>query len=391
MNHYTYIIIGNGIAGTTAAAEIRKHDTEGTILIVTDEPTPFYSRVRLNEYLAQEIDREQIIVHKPAWYEKNRIELRIGTRVEGAGSAAQMLRTNSGEEIGYDKLLLAQGASSFIPPIPGFDQNGVHGLRSIEDADAIISISKKAKQIILIGGGLLGLEAGYALSKLGKPIHVVEFFPRLLPRQLDDDASKRLIAQLEPMGLTFHLGAETAAINGQSEVTGITLKDETTIAGELVIISAGVRPNTTLAKQLGLDCDRGIVVNDHLQTSNNRIYSAGDAANHNGMNYGIWPAAMNQGKIAGQNMAGKAASYSGTVMANSLKVAGVQLGSAGNIDAEHKLALISSTTSHYKKLVVEHDRIVGCIMLGDITGFNKITRHIKDKTRVDDIDKELLM
>lgn len=391
MSTCTYLIIGNGITGTTAADQIRKQDPDGSIIMVTSEATPFYSRIRLNEYLAGELSRAQLIVRKPEWYSKNNIDLRLSTTITEAGSTPKTVRTDDGEEIHYDKLLMAQGASPFIPPIPGHESTGVFGLRSLEDADAIIHRAKEAKQIILIGGGLLGLEAGYALSHLGKPIHVVEFFPRLLPRQLDNEGSQRLIQQLEPMGFTFHLGAETEAINNDGSVSGISIKNGATIPGELVIISAGVRPNTALGEALNLDCERGILVSDTLQTSDPDIFAAGDVANHNGINYGIWPAAMAQGKIAGLNMAGGTETYPGTVMANSLKVAGVSLASAGNIDANQELeALTRITDDSYTKLVMEDDCIVGCIMLGDVSQFGQITRHIKEKTKRTAIDNELL-
>ncbi len=391
MTNCTYLIIGNGIAGTTAAEHIRRNDSDGVIMIITDEPTPFYSRIRLNEYLTGDMDREQLIVRQPGWYKKNKIELRLNTRITGPGSAPQTAHTDQAEEIRFTKLLMAQGSSPFIPPIPGADTPGVFSIRTIDDADHILARAEKAEQIILIGGGLLGLEAGYGLSRLGKPVHVVEFFPRLLPRQLDDEGSKRLVSQLTPLGFTFHLGAETAGINGGDEVTSISLKDGTTLPGELVIISAGVRPNVSLAERFGVDCDRGVLVNDLLQTSQGDIYAAGDVCNHKGMNYGIWPAALTQGKIAGINMAGGNETYPGTVMANSLKVAGINLASAGNIDADNKHGkIVTSTATKYQKIVIENEMILGCIMLGETSQFNQITRHIQEKTTLADIPDELL-
>ncbi|MBL7216553.1 MAG: NAD(P)/FAD-dependent oxidoreductase, partial [Desulfobacteraceae bacterium] len=310
-----YLIIGNGVAGTTAAENIRKIDKKGNITMVTGEDLPFYYRIRLNEYISGEIEENDLVAKKEKWYRDQNINLELVTRIVGAKDQEKALITENNRTLSYDRLLIATGSHSFIPPIKGSEKKGVFSLRTIKDARDISAYARNIENVVLIGGGLLGLEAGNALRKLGKKVTVVEFFPRLLPRQLDVDGAKRLQGIMEEMGFSFRLGAKTEAITGGDQAGGVLLEDGETLSSEMVIISAGVRPNMELAKDLGLDHDKGIKVDEHLQTNLADIYAAGDVAEFEGMPYGIWPAAMEQGKIAGNNMAGGDMVYEGTVMA----------------------------------------------------------------------------
>ena len=386
-----YLVLGNGIAGTTAAENIRKQDQEGTITMVTDEDMPFYYRIRLNEYLSGDMKEEELIAKGNDWYGGHNITLKLNTRVSGAVPGENVLLTADNERLGYDRLLLATGSHSFIPPIKGSDRKGVFALRSVQDARDILSWAGGVEDVVLIGGGLLGLEAGNALRRLGKKVMVVEFFPRLLPRQLDVDGAGRLQKIMEGMGFSFRLGAKTEAIVGADGVDGVRLEGGETLSARMVIISAGVRPNMDLAKELGLEHDKGIQVNERLMTSVSHIYAAGDVAEFNGMPYGIWPAAMEQGKIAGVNMAGGDMVYQGTTMANTLKVVGVDLASAGNIDVDNSLeSRVVTDDTVYKKVVLEKDRIVGCIMLGNTKGFSRITSAMKEKLDVSGVKDQIL-
>lgn len=386
-----YLVVGNGIAGTTAAENIRKQDKEGRITIVTDEDVPFYSRIRLNEYLSGDMAEKELVAKGEDWYQEHHITLKLNTRVSGAIPGENILLTKDNEKIGYDMLLLATGSHSFIPPIKGSEKKGVFALRSVRDAREISSWAAGVEDVVLIGGGLLGLEAGNALRRLGKRVTVVEFFPRLLPRQLDVDGAGRLQKIMEGMGFSFRLGAKTEAIQGVDGVDGVQLEGGETLPARMVIISAGVRPNMELAQNLGLEHDKGIKVNERLITSNLHIYAAGDVAEFKGMPYGIWPAAMEQGKIAGANMAGGDMVYQGTTMANTLKVVGVDLASAGNIDAENALeSRIVTDDTVYKKVVLEKDRVVGCIMLGNTKGFGRITKAMAEKLDMSGVKEEIL-
>ncbi|MCJ7775300.1 MAG: FAD-dependent oxidoreductase [Desulfobulbaceae bacterium] len=386
-----YLIVGNGVAGTTAAENVRKQDKEGKITIVTDEDFPFYWRLRLNEYLAGDLTDEALAAKKAQWYGDQRIDLKLKTLIAGADPNEKVVFTEDKQRLSYDSLLIATGSHSFIPPIKGSEKEGVFALRNIQDARGISVWAKDIEDVVLIGGGLLGLEAGNALLKLGKKVTVVEFFPRLLPRQLDVDGAQRLQKVMEKMGFSFRLGARTQEISGTDQVTGVLLEGGESIPSKMVIISAGVRPNLELAEPLGLENDKGIKVDEYLRTNQTDIYAAGDVAEFRGMPYGIWPAAMEQGQIAGTNMGGGNLVYKGTTMANSLKVAGVDLASAGNIDAENeKESRVFTDDKVYKKIVMENNQIIGCIMLGDTKAFNKITKAMSEKKDISQVKDQLL-
>lgn len=386
-----YLIIGNGVSGTTAAGNIRKLDKEGPIKMVTDEDLPFYYRLRLNEYISGDVAKQDLVAKGEQWYRDQNIHLKLRTRIVGAEPHEKVVITENNQKLPYDSILVATGSHSFIPPIKGSKRRGVFTLRAIKDARDISAYAKDIEQVVLIGGGLLGLEAGNALLKLGKKVMVVEFFPRLLPRQLDVDGAKRLQNIMEKMGFSFRLGAKTQKITGDDRVGGVLLEGGETLSAEMVVISAGVRPNMELAEPLGLDYDKGIKVDEHLRTNKAGIYAAGDVAEFKGMPYGIWPAAMEQGKIAGNNMAGGDLTYEGTTMANTLKVVNIDLASAGNIDAENKLeSRVVMDKKLYKKIVMENNKIIGCIMLGDTKGFNKLTKAMSENLDVSQIKGHIL-
>jgi len=385
-----HLIIGNGVAGTTAAENIRKLDKAGKITIVTEESTPFYYRMRLPDFISGDLTEDKLSAKKDQWYKDQGIELKLKTRIQGADPGKKTVSTQNGLEIPYDRLLIATGSRSFIPPMKGSDKKGVFALRTIQDARDIVAWAKNIQKVVLIGGGLLGLEAGNALRKLGKNLTVVEFFPRLLPRQLDVTGGGRLQKIMEGMGFSFRLGAKTQEIKGEDRVSGVLLEGGELLPAEMVIVSAGVRPSLELAKGLNLDHDKGVKVDEQMRTNQSGIYAAGDVAEFKGMPYGIWTAATEQGQIAGTNMAGGNALYKGTVMANTLKVIGIDLASAGNIDAENKLeSKVLTDEKVYKKIVLENDQIVGCIMLGDTKGFTKITKMMSEKQNVSQIKDKL--
>lgn len=386
-----YLIIGNGVAGTTAAENIRKQDQEGHITILTDEDLPYYYRIRLTDYISGDIGEEGLIAKKGRWYEDHHIDLRLRTRVTGVDHGRKKAVTGDNQSFPFDRLLIATGSHSFVPPIRGSEKKGVFALRDIRDARDILAYVKDVEDVVLIGGGLLGLEAGNAIRKVGKKVMVVEFFPRLLPRQLDVDGARRLQGIMEGMGFSFRLGAKTQEIIGGKKVEGVLIEGGETLSAHMIIISAGVRPNLEVGEALGLKKDKGIVVDEHLQTSLPDVYAAGDVAEFKGIPYGIWPAAMEQGKIAGINMAGGNMLYQGTTMANTLKVVGIDLASAGDIDAENRLeSKVLSNKEVYRKIVIEDNRIVGCIMLGDTKAFNRITKMMAEKKDISEMKDRML-
>ena len=370
-----YVIVGNGVAGTTAAENIRHRDKAGHIDIVTNESTPFYTRIRLPDFIAGEVEKEQLVLHKSPWYAERDIHVHLGQTVDNVDPEKRQIRTTRGTTFSYDRLLLATGGHAFVPPITGTDKTGVFTLRTLDDAQRIRDYAENAERVVLIGGGVLGLEAGNGLRRLGREVTVVEFFPRLLPRQMDVPGAELLQKQMESMGFRFYLGAKSQEVLGKEKVEGLQLEGGETIPCGMVLISAGVRPNLDLAKQLGLEIDKGVVVNDHLETQAPNIYAAGDLIQHQGAFYGIWPASEKQGEIAGIHMAGGDARYEGTVMSNRLKVVGIDLVSSGDIDVDQKSEQVVATDSDnfvYRRLVLKDGVITGCILLGDISGSREI-------------------
>jgi nitrite reductase (NADH) large subunit len=388
----TYLIIGNGVAGNAAAENIRNYDPEGKIIVFSRESRPFYYVPALPEYLAGEKQADQIVIHPWKWYEQHRIDLHQDTQVTKIDAARKIVKTAQRESFSFDKLLLATGGRSFIPPMQGADSPGVFTLKTLADADRLKQAAATARTAVLIGGGLLGLEAGNGLRKSGLKITVVEFFPRLLPRQMDVPGAAILQSQMEDMGFTFYLGAKTREIAPVPGGLEVRLESGEKLTGDLVLISAGVRPDLTLAQALGLDLDKGVKVDDSMKTSRDDIYAAGDLIEHRGRLYGIWPAAMEQGEVAGAAMAGQAVKYEGTLPSNVLKVVGIDLVAAGEIDADGKLEAIvhkDEAQKTYRKLVIQDNLLVGAILLGDIRGSAEIQQAIKQKSNLGSLKSEL--
>jgi nitrite reductase (NADH) large subunit len=374
-----YVIIGNGAAGNSAAEAIRKNDPEAAISVFSREKFYFYYVPALPEYLCGEKRVENFTLHNKVWYEKNRIDIHLDTRITQIDPAQKILTDSNGEKVPYDKLLLACGGNSYVPPLPGAELAGVFTLRTIADADAIRERAVVSKRAVMIGGGLVGLEAGNGLRKIGLEISILEFFPRLLPRQTDPQAAAMLKAELEKMGFRFYLGTKTEGIFPAGKGLRVRMAGGEEIETDLTLISAGVRPELILNRYLNFPVNIGIKVDDTMKTAADDIYAAGDIVEHRGRFYGIWPASMDQGKVAGANMAGQSLQYQGTVPANVLKVAGIDLMAAGEIDPEGKMeSIIQRDEAHvYRKLVIKDNVLVGAILLGSVKGGDDIQRAIR--------------
>jgi nitrite reductase (NADH) large subunit len=388
----TYLIVGNGVAGNSAAEAIRKYDKEAKILIFSTEKYPFYYIPGLPAYLSGEQPLHSLFIHNQQWYEDNHLELHLETEIARIDAAAKQVFTREGRAYRYDKLLLATGGHSFVPPITGADAPGVFTLRTITEADAIREKASASQNLVLIGGGLLGLEAGNGLRKRGLAVTIIEFFPRLLPRQMDVPGAALLQRQMEEMGFTFYLGETTREIIRQNGGLAVQLESGKSIETDMILISAGTRPDLTLAKSLGLEIDKGVKVDDTMKTSREDIYAAGDLVEHRGRYYGLWTAALEQGKVAGAAMAGQSTRYEGTVPSNILKVVGIDLLSAGEIDAEVRLEFILSkdeARKTYRKLVLQNNAIIGAILLGDLRGSAEILSAIKRGTDITPFKAEL--
>jgi len=387
-----YVIVGNGAAGNAAAETIRRIDPEGRIVMFSREKHDFYYVPALPDYLCGEKEIRDFTLHNQAWYERNRIELHRETEITEIHPAEKTAVSSAGDRFPYDDLLLACGGYSFIPPIPGSLLPGVFALRTLTDADRIKERARQAKKAVVIGGGLLGLEAGNGLRKMGLTVSVVEFFPRLLPRQMDVPGAALLQRQMEGMGFRFHLGAKTQKIESAGSGLTVFLEGGEALAADLVLISAGVRPEVSLKKFLDLQVDKAVKVDDGMRTGVKGIYAAGDLVEHRGRYYGIWPAAMEQGRTAGANMAGAESAYPGTVPSNTLKVVGIDLVASGEIDADGKMeALVTRDEAGktYRKFVLQGNAILGAILLGDIRGSEEIQKAIKVKKDISSLKSEL--
>lgn len=387
-----HVIVGNGAAGTSAASAIRKIDDHSEITILSGESIPFYSRIRLIDYLAGETDERSLVIFRDEWYEKNRIRLLLGRSVAGIDQPARTVRCADGTEMGYDRILVAAGGVPFMPPVPGSDRRGIFTLRSLDDARRIADYSRGIRRVLILGGGVLGIEVGNALRRRGATVLIAEVLPRLLPRQTDPEASAVLQRTLEDMGLRFCLGARAARFEGDGAVRGLLLDDGRLLEADMVIVSSGIRPQVSLLEGTGVTIRSGVVVNDRMETGVEGIYAAGDIAQHRGVVYGLWSAAEQQGSVAGRVMAGGDAVYQGTVPSNSLKVAGVGLLSAGSIDVDGNLECIVQKDPErgvYRKLVFREGALAGCILCGDLRGKREILEALRRSLTKHDLQQLL--
>jgi len=389
------VIVGSGVAGVTASRILRVNNPKAKISIYTDENHLFYPRPRLYEVLSGEASPREIYMFSEQWYEKRGIIVHLNKKVTGVETAQKQLTLEDHSRINYDKVLLANGAHPFIPPIKGVEKTGVFALRSIRDALSIREYAKKTRKTIIIGGGLLGLEFAASLRKLGQQVEVVEIFPRLLPRQLDQDGAEIFKERIETRDIKIVLGVRTEEILGKKTVSGISLDNGKELDGNLVLISAGVRSNTDLAAEAGIRVEKGVVVDQYLQTSVNDVYAAGDVAEFEGRVYGIIPAALEQARISAINMVeGEKQVYNGTIPAAMLKIVGIDLTSMGLVNPEapqyEEIKKVNKEKGVYKKLVLEQGTIVGAILLGDRTGATWIKQLMDQKRDVTKYGNSLL-
>ncbi len=370
------IIIGNGIAGLSAVEEIRRENQEINIHMITSEKYYTYYRTQLSNYLAKDFKTEDIYIHPKNWYRENNIKVYLNKEVKSIDRTKKIVYFNNSESLQYDKLLLANGARSFIPPVVGKDNEGVFALRDLDDLKSIQEYGKKAEKGIVIGGGLLGLEAANSLKNLEMNITVIEFFDRLLPRQLDQEGSIMLKKIVEDQGIKVILGAQVEKILGEQKVEGIQIKDGQKVETSFVLFSTGVRSNIQLAKELDLEIDKAIIVDEYMQTSERDIYAAGDVCQFNNKFFGIWPIAMEQGKVAGANMIGKKRTYKEITPSNMLNVMGTKVFSTGDIGAgegEYDILKVKDERKNiYKKFFFRDRKLVGAILMNDIAMAGKL-------------------
>jgi nitrite reductase (NADH) large subunit len=388
------LIAGGGLAGTLAAKALRELDPEVGITVLGEERQPYYPRPNLIELLAGRLPYEKVFAFPEGWAERQRIRLRLGERVARLRPAGRTVETATGEVLPYDALLLATGARASLPPVPGTDRKGVFVLRSLDDALALADHLKDHRRTVVLGGGLLGLEIARAVRSRGGEVRIVEFFDRLLPRQLDPAAAAILKVQFERMGVPVVLGAVTKEILGAGAVRGLRLEGGAEIEADGVVVAAGVKPEIGPAQEAGLLVGRGIVVDDRMRTSDPAVYAAGDVAEHRGRLYGIIPAAFDQARAAARNMLGQDVPYAGTVPSNTLKVAGLAVTSVGEFGAEgpgvESLVRSDPEKGLYKKIVLRDGRAVGAIWMGTSKGALEVARLVALGKAVDARRTDLL-
>jgi nitrite reductase (NADH) large subunit len=391
----TYVIVGNGIAGVTAAQTIVRADPDASVHLLGREPYPYYQRPQLWAWIAGEIAEQDLFFRPADWYAERGIQLHLGTQAAALDPVAHTVSLSDGATIDYDRLLLATGGVPFVPPIAGTELPGVFSLRTIEDARAIKAYAERTARVLVLGGGLLGLETARALLGPDREVCVVEIFPHLLPRQLDAPGAAVLTQRLEAMGLRFRIGKTTEAILGDGRVQGVRMSDGSEVAGEMIVLSTGIRSNVDLARAAGLEVNRGVVVDEHLQTSAADVYAAGDAAEYQGRVYGIIPAAIEQARAAATNMVGsQPATYTGTVPSTTLKIVGIDLTCLGETTVEGpEYTILRHTDADngvYKRLTLRENAVTGAILLGDTADARSIQRLIAEGRSVAQYGERLI-
>jgi len=372
MNRAKLVVVGNGMAGIRTLEELLALAPDRyDIPVFGAEPHPNYNRILLSPVLAGEQDFQDIVLNPVSWYEEHGIALRTGTPVARIDRRRRVVVAADGTEAPYDRLLLATGSNPFILPIPGKDLDGVITYRDIQDTQKMIAAARTQRRAVVIGGGLLGLEAANGLKLRGMDVSVVHLGDWLLERQLDRTAGKMLEASLADRGLDFLLGRSTSEILGDEggRVRGVRFKDGSEIDTDLVVMAVGIRPNTALAEAAGLHCRNGVVVNDVLQTFDPRIYAVGECVNHRGTAYGLVAPLFEMAKVAANHLAELGyGAYKGSVLSTKLKVTGIDLFSAGDFTGggnTEDIVLSDPAGGVYKRLVIKDDRLVGACLYGD--------------------------
>ena len=389
------VLVGNGMAGVRTLEELLKiAPDQYDITVFGAEPYGNYNRIMLSPVLAGEKTVDEIMLNDEQWYVDNGITLHMGKTVTDVDRAKRLVVADDGTTAEYDRLLLATGSNPFIIPVPGHDKDGVIAFRDIHDVDTMLQASKDYKKAVVIGGGLLGLEAANGLMKQGMEVTVVHLLDALMERQLDKPASALLKASLEERGMTFLMEAATTEIIGNGRVQGVRFKDGSEIEADLVVMGVGIVPNTELAKNIGLHCERGIVVNDVMQTFDPKIYAVGECAQHRGIAYGLVAPLFEQGKVAANQLAKLGyASYKGSVTSTKLKVTGIDLFSAGEFNEEkgdEVISLRDEASGTYKKLVINNNRIKGAVLYGDTMDGTWYFQLMREQTNIADFRKTIL-
>ncbi|NOU24146.1 MAG: NAD(P)/FAD-dependent oxidoreductase [Methylotenera sp.] len=399
MQKLKLVVVGNGMAGMRTVEELLKIAPDiYDITVFGDEPYPNYNRIMLSPVLANEQTIDDIILNSREWYAANNIKLHTGARINKIDRKNRVVYAENGTSAEYDRLLLATGSKPFMPPIPGKELDGVQGYRDIKDTNDMMDAAKKYKHAVVIGGGLLGLEAANGLKIQGMDVTVVHRNEWLLEKQLDKTAGKMLQKNLEAKGLNFLLEKNTELINGNQDgrVSSVRFTDGLEITADLVIMTVGIRPNFTLAESAGIHCNKGIVVNDTMQTYDPRIYAVGECVAHRGISYGLVAPLFEMAKVCATHLANFGIGlYKGSVTSTKLKVTGIDLFSAGDFssnedDGREEIVLHDAVGGVYKKLIIKNDKIIGGVLYGDTTDGSWYFQMLRDGKPIHEIRDHLM-
>lgn len=371
-----FVILGNGAAGISAAEAIRERNETCSITMISREAEYSYNRPMLTKSLSSLVSAEEILIHPVDWYEENGITNILNTEVVKLDARNKTVLLGDGRSIPYDKCIYALGAECFVPPIQGSDKPEVIAIRNMEDVKKAKELAGAAKKAVVIGGGVLGLEAAWELSKLCE-VTVLEVADKLMVRQLDDKAGEILGELIKKAGIQFRVNASIAEIMGDGKVTGVALKDGEIYAADLVIISCGIRPNIDLARECGIITNRAIVVNEKMETGKEDIYACGDCAEYQGTNYAVWSQAITMGKVAGANAAGESEDYELNPPALSFEGMKTALFAGGdngkNSELEYQiLEYHDAENGNYEKYYFNENKLVGTILIGDTRKMVKV-------------------
>lgn len=369
------VILGGGIAALSAAETIRSMNTEVGITMITGEEKLPYYRLNLTRYLCDDIDESELCIHSQYWYDEKHIQVFKNRVIINIDRDNQKILLNDDVEVTYDKLIIALGSHAFVPPITGASSEGIYSLRSIEDAKDLKEVTKDGTKVFIIGGGVLGLEAAGALNKNGGKVTVGEGSKWLMPRQLNEASSRVLAESIVNSGIAIEYDFRTTSIEKNETGFIVTAKDGRVIETDVIILATGVRPNTYLARKAELEVNRGIVVNDHLMTSDPNIYAIGDISEHYGSVYGLWNIAQYQGKVAAMNLLGDVTDFGEVPRSNALKVLDIDVFSIGTIspeDGSYEM-VEKAEPNKYLMFIIHNGRVVGSIAIG----YESITHKIK--------------
>src|SRR6266849_1672824 len=389
------VVVGNGMAGIGCVEQILKYGNKFAITIFGDETHLNYNRILLSSALAGEKSADEIVLNSLEWYEKNAINLRLGVRIVDVDAEQKKVVGDDGGITPFDKLLLAMGSTPLIPRMEGADKKGVYVFRNLDDTRALLDCSRTGAKAVVIGGGLLGLEAARGLQVQGCDVTVVHLMDRLMERQLDATGGGYLKAKMECMGVNVLVSRSTTEILGNGKAEGVAFKEGPSIEADFVVVAAGIRPNTELGRKAGLQVNRGIVVNDHMETSHPDIFAVGECVEHKGICYGLVAPLFEQGKVLAATITGnKGPVYGGTIQAAKLKIMGVDVFSAGDFDEKaagvEAVRYEDPSLGIYKKLTLRDGKLAGVILVGDASDSHRYMEWLRASTDLAPMRRTLL-